>query len=226
MATFFASISPHTNFHIDARSPDAVTGPSWDVYRTRWRDVDRRFPGTRGLSITIQCFYDGPRPENDSPFAELLEIDHKTESGGGDTVRWQSGQSPANDIIPPKRTSGVLQPCTNYQTPFINEALDAQDVQVDKIESPAPPAYSYMEVEIVLHTGEIKMVNNQTQGNDKITHGESRIAPLAGNGRCAGGRKSPRMLDSHSRSARTSDGDVQMWAGRSGSMSLVREVGG
>ncbi|KAF8422607.1 hypothetical protein L210DRAFT_981183 [Boletus edulis BED1] len=58
-----------------------------------------------------------------------------------------------------------------------------------------------------------------------ITHGESRIAPLAGNGRRAGGRKSPRMLDSHSRSARTSDGDVQTWAGGSGSTSLVREVG-
>ncbi|KAF8122373.1 hypothetical protein EV363DRAFT_1182731 [Boletus edulis] len=160
MATFFASISPCTDFCIDVRSP-GITGPSWHMYRTRWRDVERCvWHCHMTVSITVQCFHDGPRPENDGPFAELLEIDHKTESSGG------SGQSPANDIIPPKRTSGVLQPCTNYQTSFINEALDAQDVQVDEIESPAPPAYSYMHG--VLPTGEIKMVNNQSQGDDKL----------------------------------------------------------
>ncbi|KAF8132955.1 hypothetical protein EV363DRAFT_1416515 [Boletus edulis] len=77
MATFFASVSPRTDLYIDVRSP-GITGPSWDVYRTH-----------------------GPRPKNDGPFVELLEIDHKTKGG---------------------------------------------DIQVDEIESPAPPAYSYMEV--------------------------------------------------------------------------------
>ncbi|KAF8132933.1 hypothetical protein EV363DRAFT_1163223 [Boletus edulis] len=46
MATFFASISPHTDFHIDAtRSTSAVTAPSWDVYRTHWWDVHRHVCG-------------------------------------------------------------------------------------------------------------------------------------------------------------------------------------
>ncbi|KAG6376571.1 hypothetical protein JVT61DRAFT_1549 [Boletus reticuloceps] len=120
--------------------------------------------------LTVQCFYDGPLPEKDGPFAELLEIDHKTERGGGDTVGLESRQLPAKrptvpihihmpvtipdlrvlpDIITPKRSELVVYDnyhLFDYQTSFVNEALDVQDVQVDEIESPPPPAYSYVDV--------------------------------------------------------------------------------
>ncbi|KAF8132913.1 hypothetical protein EV363DRAFT_1162984, partial [Boletus edulis] len=129
-------------------------------------------PGGIQAKLTVQCFYDGPLPDNDGPFAELLEIDHKTQSGGGDTVGWQSRRLPANrsilpihihtplavtppnlralpDIIIPKRSELVVYDnyhLFDYQTSFANEALDVQDVQVDEIELPPPPAYSYADV--------------------------------------------------------------------------------
>ncbi|KAF8429865.1 hypothetical protein L210DRAFT_983517 [Boletus edulis BED1] len=39
MATFFASISSRTDFYLNV---GAITGPNWEVYRTRWEDVQRR----------------------------------------------------------------------------------------------------------------------------------------------------------------------------------------
>ncbi|KAF8436318.1 hypothetical protein L210DRAFT_3549436 [Boletus edulis BED1] len=103
-------------------------------------------PGGIQAKLTVQCFYDGPLPENDGPFAELLEIDHKTESGGGDTVGWQSGQPTANGpalpvprALPDLRRSELVEYDNyhffDYQTSFVNEALDTQDVQVDEIDS-------------------------------------------------------------------------------------------
>ncbi|KAF8122357.1 hypothetical protein EV363DRAFT_1554935 [Boletus edulis] len=108
-----------------------------------------RYYCSPGANLTVQCFYDGPLPENDGPFqvAELLEIDHKTKRGGGDTVRLQSRRLPAKvelpdlRVLPPPKWSELVvydnYHFFDYQTSFVNvnEALDVQDVQVYVVET-------------------------------------------------------------------------------------------
>lgn len=98
--------------------------------------------------LTLQCFYDGPKPKTD-PFAEFMKIEHNTVSGGGDTVGHESRPanapsnrmySAASSMISPahgqsqpgpqsEESFSELQEYSSYedfdqQFSFINEVLD------------------------------------------------------------------------------------------------------
>ncbi|KIJ65822.1 hypothetical protein HYDPIDRAFT_166842 [Hydnomerulius pinastri MD-312] len=102
--------------------------------------------------LTVQCFYDGPRPRT-NPFAEFIKIEHKTVSGGGDTVGHESlpasrtlnttisnqysGPRMAGPVFwqpEPKEPLSDLQEYSSYeefdqQFSLINEMLDTQTIQ-------------------------------------------------------------------------------------------------
>ncbi|KIJ12388.1 hypothetical protein PAXINDRAFT_171197 [Paxillus involutus ATCC 200175] len=100
-------------------------------------------PGGVESMLTVQCFYDGPYP--DDPFAEFFEIDHKSISGGGDAAGHQSVPSPPKENFPlewfhpTKRRFKNLWEYSSYeefdqQSSFIQEGLDMYPIDIETIQ--------------------------------------------------------------------------------------------
>ncbi|KIJ65821.1 hypothetical protein HYDPIDRAFT_109865 [Hydnomerulius pinastri MD-312] len=79
--------------------------------------------GTVQSKLTVQCFYDGPIPRT-RPFAEFMKIEHKTDSGGGDTVGHESLATSAPiirtlgaTISDQHSTKGMTRPTSSQSQP-------------------------------------------------------------------------------------------------------------